>query len=899
MLSKLNQNYLFCLLMVLIPILTFSQTGTIIGKIYDSQTKEELIGATTQLDSTNIFALSDEQGNFIFSQLEPGKYSLTSAYFSYLSDHTAPIEVKPNDTVYVEVALKANSFELNEVQITAKVNRELENILLIDQKNALNITQKIGASELSRKGIGNVESAVSSIAGISKQEGVKNVFIRGLGDRYNTTLLNGLSIPSEDPEFKNISLTFFESEIIKNVSVDKVFLVNTTSDVSGAVININSKELNNKTEFRMGLTVGGNQNIPNSGFMIPDGVGKFGLTQINRPSSNTYSFVNKLDPSQINFPLNLSFNINGGRQFRLNNNDKISIFTVLSHSNEYFYTKEFVRNTTTDGTVYQDQEGDKFSNNQTQLFLTNINYDRHKVLKLDYNLMLIHANQNYLGEFYGRNSEKFQDADDDSGYLRRQQINDNWLITNQILSSLQLSEKASFKLATALNTVIGNEPDRRENYLSTKEDGSLGLTGSNRQKRFFSELNGVDYNIHASFNYSFNDVVENNKSLLTIGYSLSGSQVNFQADEYNFSAVTGSTKQNEIQLDKFYNLQNFNDNKFHIAKGYPSGYDVFKNTHSLFLQTSYQFSNTLGGSIGLKYGRVNTKVMYDVPGQTGENKLNNNFFLPSFNLKYEIDQAHTLRLGTSKTYTLPQSKEISPYQYVNIGFASEGNPRLKHSENFNIDVKWDYFLNNNEFIAATVFYKNIKNPIGRVDKGNSAGLLTYENIAQNATVTGIEAEIRKDLIHFHPTQILQENRISLGTNLSYIITSAQLSLLNTPTRNTALEGASPWLLNIDITHHYSKNSFHLSSLLLLKYFSDRIYTIGTMGYHDIIEKAVPTLDFVMNAKFDNNLSIKLKVGNILNPSYQLTREIQPTKDVVILNHYQKGITLNFGVTYAL
>src|SRR5699024_3859335 len=104
------------------------------------------------------------------------------------------------------------------------------------------------------------------------------------------------------------------------------------------------------------------------------------------------------------------------------------------------------------------------------------------------------------------------------------------------------------------------------------------------------------------------------------------------------------------------------------------------------------------------------------------------------NLKYAINQKNTLRLGTSKSYTLPQSKEISPYQYVNIGFASEGNPNLKPSDNYNVDIKWDNYLSRTELLSATAFYKHIVNPIGRVDQGNSAGLLTYNNIGESATV---------------------------------------------------------------------------------------------------------------------------------------------------------------------
>jgi len=101
----------------------------------------------------------------------------------------------------------------------------------------------MGARELSRKGISDALSAVANVSGVSRQEGVKNVFVRGLGDRYNATLLNGFPIPSEDPEYKNIALEFFGTDIIQNIDVNKVFSGKSSSDVGGAIININSKEL--------------------------------------------------------------------------------------------------------------------------------------------------------------------------------------------------------------------------------------------------------------------------------------------------------------------------------------------------------------------------------------------------------------------------------------------------------------------------------------------------------------------------------------------------------------------------------------------------------------------------------------------------------------------------------
>ena len=127
------------------------------------------------------------------------------------------------------------------MEVVAKANRESENVTMMEQKRSIVAIQTIGAQELSRKGISDAQAAVAKISGISKQEGVKNVFVRGLGDRYNITTLNRYPLPSEDPEYKNISLDFFSTDIIQSIDVNKAFYSNTPADVAGADINITSK----------------------------------------------------------------------------------------------------------------------------------------------------------------------------------------------------------------------------------------------------------------------------------------------------------------------------------------------------------------------------------------------------------------------------------------------------------------------------------------------------------------------------------------------------------------------------------------------------------------------------------------------------------------------------------
>src|SRR5690606_11332899 len=257
------------------------------------------------------------------------------------------------------------------------------------------------------------------------------------------------------------------------------------------------------------------------------------------------------------------------------------------------------------------------------------------------------------------------------------------------------------------------------------------------------------------------------------------------------------------------------------------------------------------------------------------------------------------RIGVSKTYTLPRAKEISPFQYVNINFASEGNPNLLPSDNYNIDFRWDNYWSPSELLSGTVFYKHIKNPIGRVDKGNSAGLLTYENISDVADVMGAEIEIRKNILTTENIENQRSSKISLGTNASYILTATKLNLTNTPERTSQLEGASPFLVNADLTHQYSNKGNDWTTSVVFNYFSDRIHTIGTIGYEDIMEKGAATVNIISSYKFRNKMGISVKMANILNSPVELTRKISSSNEKITLNKFNSGINFSLGFSFEI
>ncbi len=224
--------------------LSIAQTGSIVGKLTDTDyNNEPLPFANIFLKGTTKGVTSDIDGLYSLEGIEPGTYTVVYSFVGYETVEIPDVKVIADKVTNIDVPMGASAAALDEVVIKTTTRRESAVALLLEQKKAVGITQAIGAEDLSRKGVGDAEGAVTKVTGIKKQAGIKNVFVRGLGDRYNSTTLNELPLPSEDPEYKNISLDFFSSDVIESVGINKTFSVPLYGDVAGANINIVSKEL--------------------------------------------------------------------------------------------------------------------------------------------------------------------------------------------------------------------------------------------------------------------------------------------------------------------------------------------------------------------------------------------------------------------------------------------------------------------------------------------------------------------------------------------------------------------------------------------------------------------------------------------------------------------------------
>ena len=246
---------LFLILFLTLTAMT-ALAGTVKGTITDKQTKEPLTGATVQVAGSTQGAVADIDGRYTL-QVPDGVYDLVVRYVGYVDINAS--QVKVNGETILNFEMETDAQTLGEVSVVAKKNLEGERALQVERQKATLAIENLGAKEMSLKGIGNVQEGVKQITGISIAESGQ-LIVRGLGDRYSSTTLNGLPIASPNPDNKLIPLDLFPSSTVQNITVSKVYDASAFADYSGAHIDISTKENVTDEFLTASFNVGGRFN---------------------------------------------------------------------------------------------------------------------------------------------------------------------------------------------------------------------------------------------------------------------------------------------------------------------------------------------------------------------------------------------------------------------------------------------------------------------------------------------------------------------------------------------------------------------------------------------------------------------------------------------------------------
>lgn len=815
------------------------------------------------------------------------------------------------------------------IQGTTKKGGEA-NIISV-QRKSVEVIERVGSVQLEKQGVGDVSVAVTKATGSQKQEGSGQIFIRGLGDRNNSTTINGLQVPSNDPLYKNIDLSIIKTDMIDFIGLEKVYNPRLWGDMSGANVDIVTKVYTGKPYFKINLGSSVNFNaVQKNNYFLQDGPNFFGSTQLKKTSKNAivnqgYAFKTSWRNEEVNNPFNTALSFDFGTNFKIGDQGKFSIFGYAGFDNNYEYFKG-VTGGAYDGQdnalrLYTDAEEFKYSTNTTGVINLNYKINRNNNINLSSNY--IHTTEQKLGNYSGYNRDYYDNDVNQERYvtqLRRATYRTNDLIVNQLRGEHTVSEPLKISWNLGYNRLDSRRPDRQQNVtVLDKQTNTSFFASSNpgANNRYFDRLLENDFvgDVHAD--YKIGD------AKITLGYSGRYKDSEFKATQYNFRILPaqGTYTVDPNNYDGFFNLANYQAGGFFDIVTFrgdikydpntalmPQFFTSEINNHAGYVNVDYKFSEKLTAQAGVRYDKLIQKLTYDTAIQQGARDKDYNKILPAVNIKYSINDKHNLRLAASKTYTSPLLLEITPYQYEEVDETIQGSQSNYLADNYNVDLKWEWFPKKNELISLTAFGKHIQNPLAKITINSASNLTSVVNVGDTGRVFGLEAEVRKDIYDSGKT------RLYTFLNGTYLNTKMELDGEKVRRENAGigesqyttdflkdsdkLQGASEFLANVNLGIEQKWGDKNLMDFVVsYSYISDNIYSIGFQSRGNMVDKAFSTLDATLKFKLGNGIGFSFTGRNLLNPTFTRYQDNTVTGKELVSKRYKRGAGVGASISY--
>lgn len=846
--------------------------------------------------------------------------------------------------------------KIDGVVIQGSSNKKTEAAVLGEQKKAVVQKQAVSAEEISRKGISNVEQGLTKVTGITTVEG-RGLFVRGLEERYNYLLINGLGSPSNNPFQKIIALKQFPTDVVGKLNIYKTFNSNLYGDFAGATFDIETLTIDKpftKVEFSVGVNT---LSTFRNNFKVAEGAdGMNGYLGLNSKDRRLPDEIRNSRPNNYRFSANESTN-----SFK----DSWNVDNVKSMPNTSigFTTVQKAKIGTGNlGVLFSLNQGSKFeykdgANNQFRSlgkdsFIDNMNFlnrrqyayetessvllglgYKNKGTNVNLNAIYLQNTNNIIEDNFGYKDGQVRNKE--TGFFRTNQLDVSRFLDLQLTASQKITDRHQVKAGASY--VINNyqQPDRKiieANRIDpvTNQilpDGYVQMRyGGNNLIRQYLDVDSRFYgSAFAEYQLSLGEKGDRKDYPIQIAVGYNGFS-DFRKTSYRFIFGRTSGASNQAHVVNIDSPQDvFNASIRDGSLFYQEGSDT-----SQFYSSFYQIINGGYANINLKpndswdillgarYENDMTLIRYS--RQSEDYKLNleknKDFFLPSLSIKKALNSKNNLRFSFSKTVTRPILIETMPITYINPDNVNiVGNPEIKNSENYNFDLKWEYFPTNKEMFAINLFAKRIDNAIERslVASGNATGsTITFFN-AKKADLFGVELE-----------GILNLNRISeslnnftLGANATIMYSDVERSadqlkmeepewfkFTGEKLRKRGLQGAAPYTINADLKYEL-KNRNNLAHTFSFVYnvSGSKIYATGGAGTDNYYEKPFSQIDFVYQGQLSKNWNVKLAVQNILDSKYKI---LLGDKNYLPLNieegnntlvNYYRGITFNFTVGY--
>ena len=908
----MKTKFTLVLILSLLFNFTYSQKGKISGTILDTEVNDVLPFANVFIKGTSSGTTSDFEGDYTL-EAEEGTYTIVFSFVGYETLEVSQVLVKPGETTSLNVNMKTSAGALDEVLITTTTARDTETSVLSLQRNSINLMDGLSSQSFSKIGAGDVSAAVKTIPGVSVQDG-GHVYVRGLGDRYTKSILNGVDIPGLDPDRNSIQLDIFPTNILDNVLVLKSSTANLPADFTGGMINIITKDFPARAEYS--LSIGGTYNPGmhlksnylkydggNTDFLgFDDGTRDLPVIRgqiFPRPFDNdealtrlTQRFNPILGASTATSPIDFSAGFTAGNQYDVGENNKLGFFASASYKN----TTEFYENYESNSYLKPRETGEfELRPNRTLIG----DYGKKNVLlsgmaglafktqqsKYQLNVLHIQNGESTAGLFNEKVfvSDAIEVFRDNLEYTQRS-------ITNAILSGKHANKDASWTTEWKLSPSLARVNDKDVRITAFEFDDKSGTYGirpssSESPTRIWRDLEEI--NLVSKLDISKRHNLFKRNASLKFGGSYTYKQRDFSIDQYQI-LIQGSVSQNyngdANQILAPGNIWTPQSGTGSYINGFfepANTFDAYNTNFAVYISEEFNISDKIKTILGIRFEKFD--LYYTGQNNLGDLKLDNEHLIdkadifPSANIIYSTTDNANLRLSYAKTTARPSFKEASIAQIydplTNRTFI--GNLDIRPTYIDNLDVRYEIFGESAQLFAVSGFFKSFTDPIElAIFSDFSADNFQPRNV-NDAMVYGIELEVRKNLDFISPAF----EKFNFNLNISLIDSEVEMDRspngeFESKQRNLRmgeefdgkreLQGQSPYLINSGMNYSDIDKGWQAGIFYNVQGKTLELVGLGTVP--DVYTMPFHSLNLNVSKAFGEtgNSVISLKVSNILD-----------------------------------
>ncbi|MEO6528168.1 MAG: TonB-dependent receptor [Gemmatimonadaceae bacterium] len=891
-------------------------TGRVTGRVIDARSGVGLTDVALRVVGSNLGTMSGVDGRFTLASIPAGVVSIEARRLGYTAKTVTNINLTAGTAVEQHIALTSATVQLEAVSVTAALERGSVNEALDRQRAATGIVNAVTSEQIARSPDADAAQAVQRVSGVTVQDG-RYVFVRGLGERYTTTSLNGARLPSPEPERKVVPLDLFPSGLLQTVTATKTFTPDLPGDFSGAQVDITTREFPATRQLSVSSTFGYNARAFGS-LPLAAGVGgeqfafaasSRGLPAVVRNAGDltgtSQATKNEIIRSfrDVWQPSKGGGRPNGSLSASVGGNDALfgqRIGYLLSGT--YSYAQE-VRAGQVRSLARVGGAGD-----------SEVEYNRFDGLTsrasalegglLNLSTMLGTATRLTFNNTYNRTSDN--DARTEQGTYEDLSIPVNIQRLDYVERSIWSSQLASehelganhLDLAITASGVTRDQPDRSE-FVQEIVRGASGATDralwlnstSEGAVRTFAALD--EHSVEGRANYTRRFGSPAHALQLKFGGLARSTSRDADTRSYGISARALSEQQRAMTPDQLFDgALTAGDADILSVRSLAQGgsYSASDRLAAGYAMTELPIGSRLSLITGARVEKSDVEV--DATNTLGEPSVAKRSFsdvLPAATLNIKASERMNVRLSASRTLARPEYRELAAIRTRDVigGVDVRGNPDLIRTRIDNLDLRWEFYPDAGEIFSVGVFAKKFHDPIERVFRAsNTNSLVTFVN-ADGASNVGVELELRKGLGFLSPSLA----PLAVFSNVTAMRSSIQIAARDASTTRAerAMVGQAPYVVNAGLT--YSRPGSEGSATLLFNRVGSRITEAGELPLPDVVEVARDVLDFSVRLPVSGRTSIRFDARNLFDAPYRLEQ------GSVVREAYRAGRVFQTGVVW--